>query len=120
MVIGDGLIVIPEYFKKFVQKSIVLDDYPNQFLVIQGMRKDTLPKSLSKLEAFVTKHGSEFELINRSMFYQIGNELREVAVVKVVGLVSWKMEDLVEDEKKETKKNDHNRINTLLQKGENE
>lgn len=108
MVIGDGLIVIPEYFKKFVQKSIVLDDYPNQFLVIQGMRKDTLPKSLNKLEAFVIKHGSEFELINRSMFYQIGNELREVAVVKVVGLVSWKMEDLVEDEKKETKNNDNN------------
>lgn len=101
MIIGDGLIIIPKYFTNFVKEKILLDTMPNQFFVLQGVRKDTLSTSLIDLESFVTKHGSEFEIINRSTLIETDKGLKEVAIVKVVGLVSWKMEDLVEDEKKE-------------------
>lgn len=100
MVIGDGLIVIPEYFKKFVKEKIILDDLPNQFLVVQGIRKNTLTKSLENLTRFVVKHGSEIKIINHSTFFQVENELREVAVFQIIGLVSWKIEDLLEEESK--------------------
>lgn len=74
---------------------------PNQFFVLQGVRKDTLSTSLIDLESFVTKHGSEFEIINRSTLIETDKGLKEVAIVKVVGLVSWKMEDVLEDENNE-------------------
>lgn len=102
MVIGDGLIIIPKYFTNFVKEKILLDTMPNQFFVLQGVRKDTLSTSLIDLESFVTKHGSEFEIINRSTFIETDKGLKEVAIVKVVGLVSWKMEDVLEDENNES------------------
>ena len=97
MVTIAGLIRIPKYMQTLIEANLIInEERPNEYYILNGKMKKSLPSKLNKIRAFVEAHGGSYELVNPSVFIPIDSEeLISGACIKIYGNVSCLFETIL-------------------------
>lgn len=103
MVTTAGLIRIPKYMETLVKANLIInEEKPNEFYVLNGRMKKSLPTKLNKIRTFVESHGGSYELVTLSVFIPMdSDELISGACIKIYGNVSCLFETILNQKQEE-------------------